>query len=136
MRTALDSSVILDVVMDDPEHGERSERAIRQAAEEGALLISNYVLAEILPAWPEPVGEQARAFLAEWNIELVEGDSESHLDAGLRLHRLHRLRSEPLAALLPTVLIGCHALHHADRLLTRNASRWQEMIEELEVVEP
>jgi hypothetical protein len=38
VRTALDSSVILDVVLNDPKFADASERAIRQAASEGSLM--------------------------------------------------------------------------------------------------
>lgn len=38
MRTAVDTSVLLDVLTDDSVHGSASSLALRQAAGEGALL--------------------------------------------------------------------------------------------------
>jgi hypothetical protein len=53
MRTALDSSVILDVITDDSESAEASERALTRALRSGALVVGECVLAEITPALGE-----------------------------------------------------------------------------------
>ena len=51
MRTALDSSVLLDVVTADPGFADASEQALRRAASEGAPIICECVVAEIRPAF-------------------------------------------------------------------------------------
>ncbi len=51
MLTAVDSSVLLDAVTDSPRRAESSERLLRKAAREGALIVCESVLAEIRPAF-------------------------------------------------------------------------------------
>ena len=51
MTTALDSSVIIDVLIDD-------HRALKQARAQGQLIVSSYLLAEITPV----VGEKSVIF--------------------------------------------------------------------------
>ena len=68
MRTAVDSSVLLDVLIADPRFVETSEQSLRRAAGEGALLLCECVLAEITPV----VGASAiDEFLADWNLAFV-----------------------------------------------------------------
>ena len=49
MISALDSSVILDVLTADPKFAESSEALLRQAATDGKLVIGECVLAENCP---------------------------------------------------------------------------------------
>ena len=51
MISGIDSSVILDVLTNDPTFAERSEQALRRASREGQLVICECVLAEIYPAF-------------------------------------------------------------------------------------
>ena len=51
MISALDSSVILDVLTASPDFADASEALLRQAAIAGKLIISESVLAEICPAF-------------------------------------------------------------------------------------
>ena len=43
MRTAVDTSVLLDVFLADPEHGERSRDWLRAAYDAGAIIVTDYV---------------------------------------------------------------------------------------------
>jgi len=47
MRTAVDTSVLLDVFGADPQHGERSREALRAAYRAGALLVCDVAWAEV-----------------------------------------------------------------------------------------
>jgi predicted nucleic-acid-binding protein len=49
MVTAVDTSVLLDVLLNDPRHSGSSIAALRRAANEGSLVICETVLAEIVP---------------------------------------------------------------------------------------
>jgi len=60
VRTALDSSVILDVITDDPSWGHASEKSLCEASALGQLVIGECVLAEIVPALGE---NDVRSFL-------------------------------------------------------------------------
>src|SRR5439155_8660145 len=49
MITALDTTILLDVLVNDPKHADRSESLLAQADEEGSLIISPAVYAELVP---------------------------------------------------------------------------------------
>ena len=80
MITALDSSVILDVLTARSAFAEASETMLRQAATEGKLVISECALAEICPAFPSATAIEE--FLADWEIEFVPSSRPSVLLAG------------------------------------------------------
>ena len=52
MVTAVDTSVLLDVLLNDPKHAPQSIAALRQATAEGSLNICETTLAEIVPTLP------------------------------------------------------------------------------------
>lgn len=49
MITAVDTSVLLDVLLNDPKNAERSKLALRTAAREEAIMVCESCLAEIIP---------------------------------------------------------------------------------------
>jgi len=75
MVTAVDTSVLLDVVADDPQWADASEAALRQASQEGSLLIGECVLAEITPALG---AEAVEEFLDDWNIRFLPSSRTTH----------------------------------------------------------
>ena len=79
MLTAVDSSVLLDVLTDAP-HADSSERELRKAASEGGLIICECVLAEIRPALANRT--EVNEFLADWELRFVPSSEESALLAG------------------------------------------------------
>ena len=64
MRTAVDTSVLLDVLGADQEHGERSREALRTAYRAGALLACDVVWGEVRAHFPED--EAFRDVLGAW----------------------------------------------------------------------
>lgn len=122
MITALDSSVIIDVLIDDRKWKDPSLRALKQARAQGQLIVSSFVLAEITPV----VGEKNMPdFLEDWELDHVGGTLQAALDAGKAFSQyLHR--GGKRGRIIADFLIGAHARHHADRLLTRDAGFMKE----------
>ena len=65
--TAVDTSVILDVLTDDPQFGSVSEAALRKAGEQGKLIVCDCVIAEIYPALDSQ--PHFADFLTDWQLE-------------------------------------------------------------------
>ncbi len=132
MRTVLDSSVILDVVTDDPVWADASEAALSGAMESGALVIGECVLAEITPALE--AGDLAR-FMAEWKIAYVPTSRDAAMAAG-RMYARYLDRGAARKRVLPDFLIGAHALENGGRLLARDRGYYRDYFNGLEVTDP
>lgn len=132
MITALDSSVVLDVLTNSPRYSVLSESALRQASLQGQLVVSETVLAEIFPALGD--AEQVRRFLSDWQIEFVPSDVESAMLAGEMFSRYLR-RGRERKRILADFLIGAHASVHADRLLARDRGFLRDYFKDLKVVD-
>lgn len=133
MRTAVDSSVLLDVLVADARFADSSEAALRRAAGEGALVVCECVLAEITPA----VGASAvDEFLADWELAFVPSTLESAKLAGEMYESYLRRRPRPGGRVLPDYLVGAHAVCLADRLLARDRGYYRDYFKRLRMVEP
>jgi predicted nucleic acid-binding protein len=136
MRTAIDSSVVLDVLVADSRHAARSEAALRQCAAEGALVVGECVVAEISPTLGGR-GSQVGDLLREWGVEFVPSTAESAALAGSMFGKyLARSRRAGPRRVLPDFLIGAHAALLSDRLLARDRGYYRDYFKGLVLVEP
>ncbi|MCX6908267.1 MAG: type II toxin-antitoxin system VapC family toxin [Verrucomicrobia bacterium] len=133
MISALDSSVILDVLTASAAFADASESLLRQAAAEGRLIVGECVLAEICPAFKN--ADAVAEFLSDWQIEFVPSSRQSVLLAGQ--HFAHHLaRGGRSGRIVADFLIGAHAQTHADRLLARDRGYLRDYFRKLAVVGP
>ncbi len=133
MITAVDSSVLLDVLAGDQTHGPRSAAALRQASADGALIASTIVWAEVIGAYDEPGSVTTK--LDRLGLELVPDDREVAIAAG-RVYRAYRRSGGTRRRIVPDFLIGAHAQIHADRLLTRDRGFYRSSFSRLTILEP
>lgn len=132
MKTALDSSVILDVISGDDRYADSSEDAIRRAMTNGQILIGETVLAEITPAF---IGESIESFLEDWNIVYCPSGKKAAIHAG-KLFSNYLKRGGAKRRVVADFMVGSHALHHADQLLARDRGYYRDYFKELKVVAP
>lgn len=132
MKTALDTSVILDVVTDDPNWADASEAALIEAYGLGSLVIGECVLAEITPALAV---DDLEHFLKDWRIIYRPTPQASAIRAG-RMYERYLTRSGQAKRVLPDFLIGAHALEHTGRLLARDRGYYRDYFKGLEVIDP
>lgn len=133
MLTAVDSSVVLDVITDAPAHAEASEKALRRAAGEGGLIICECVLAEIRPAFAKT--REIEHFLSDWQLRFIPSSRESALLAG-ELFATYLKRGGTGGRVIADFLIGAHARLHADRLLARDRGYLRDYFSRLKLLVP
>jgi predicted nucleic acid-binding protein len=131
MISALDSSVILDVLTNNSPFFEKSEALIRRAMVEGKLVICECVLAEIAPAFKDE--KSLREFLADWQIEYIPSSLDCAIMAGTNFAR-YLSRGGRAGRVVPDFIIGAHALYHADRLIARDRGFLQDYFSKLKVL--
>ena len=141
MITAVDTNILLDLLLPDEPHGEAAEGSLAQAVRGGAVVICEPVYAELAHSFPNQ--GDLDAFLADTGVRLLPSLPAALYAAGeaWRAHTRRRptlvacprcgneqdARCERCAAplrprqhLVADFMIGGHALIQADRLLTRD----------------
>ena len=118
--TAVDSSILFDALLERSPFQVISENALRQASEEGALIICEVVYVEIAGFFPGK--SELDIFLQETGIQLTPSTSETFFKAGhlWRHAGSRRLHGSSARRVPADFLIGAHALLQAQRLLTRD----------------
>jgi len=133
MISALDSSVILDVLTASPAWVEASLRILRRAHLEGRLIVCECVVAEICPAFVD--GQHLEEFLHDWQLDFVPSSRASAMLAGGYFAE-HLRRGGRQKRVLPDFLIGAHAVLHAERLLARARGYLRDYFSELQLLDP
>jgi predicted nucleic acid-binding protein len=131
--TALDSSVLLDVLLEDRKHRDRSLAALVAAHAGGALIACPVVWSEVRAALREP--ERIGEHLGAAGIVFDPFD-QACADLAGDLWRAYRRAGWRREHLVPDFLIGAHAKLRADRLLARDRGFFQRRFAGLTVIDP
>jgi len=131
--SALDTSVILDVLAGGNDFSDASMAAIRNVRGQGKLIVCECVLAEICPVLSSQ--EEVLEFMQDWHIHFVPQSQKSALLAGKHFS-LYLQRGGTQRRVLPDFLIGAHAAIHADRLVARDRGYLRDYFKDLVVVDP
>lgn len=133
IKTAVDSSVLLDVFLGDPVHANNSAELLFKCFQEGSLVACDVVWAEVRPKF-----EQNKTLL---EIALQAGlgfdplNRESSLLAG-EIYRKYKQSGGKKERIIPDFLIAAHAFVQADRLLTRDRGFYRVYFPKLEIISP
>jgi len=132
MVTAVDTSVLLDVLLNDPQHAPASMAAPRRGSVEGSLVVCEIVLAEIAPTLAPAEMPQ---FLSDWNLTFVPSSQSSAILAG-EMFRAYLQRGGTQNRVVPDFLVAAHAQTHAQRLLARDRGYYRDYFKQLELWDP
>lgn len=133
MITAVDTNVLFDVLTGDPRFGNRSARALREAAGQGAVVACDVV-------WAETSGfyESAEDMLVAMDglgVGFRSVGQTTAMRAGL-VWRRYRAEGGSRSRMVADFLIGAHAVLEADRLLTRDRGFFRRYFNELVIIDP
>jgi hypothetical protein len=132
MKTAVDTSVLLDLLSPDPMIAERSDLALQAGIEDGGLIVCDCVLAELGPALSgQAVGEFAR----DWQLQFVPGTLEV-AELAARHFAEYLARGGKRGRVVADFLIGAHAKLLAGRLLTTDSGFRRDYFADLALIVP
>lgn len=134
MITAVDTNVLVDLFTADREYGERSRSAIRACIASGSLIASPVVWTEVGTLF-DPDPESAAEAMDRLGVRFVPSTRDSAVLAA-RFWQGYRRGGGRARRVAADVLIGAHALVHADRLLTRDRGFYREHFGGLTVLDP
>lgn len=154
MITAVDTNVLLDVLIPGAPHGDESERALAEAVRAGAVIISEPVYAELAAHFRDKA--ELETFLGDTGIRVESSRSEALYLAGTTWREYLRRRAaglvcprcgvpqevrcsacgatlQPRQHIVADFLIGAHALAQADRFLSRDRGYYAAYFPELKL---
>jgi predicted nucleic acid-binding protein len=136
MAWVVDTCLLLDIGLDDPEFGEASENLLLEMSASG-LFICPVTFVELAPAFGADL-DALKNFLSGLGIDFEElwnvGDTENAA-ISWAAHILNRRASGGVKRPVADSLIGSFALRF-DGLLTRNTKDFQKLFPQLNIVEP
>ena len=134
MKTAVDSSVLLDVLGAEPVFGPASREALRAAFDGGALVACDVVWAEVRAHFQDEADfEDAMRALG---LSFSPLSREAARLAGALWRRHHVTSQRPRSRVVADFLIGAHAQVEADALLTRDRGFFRSYFKDLQVRQP
>lgn len=152
MITAIDTNILLDILIKDSKHYEGSKRLLEKALYSGALIISEVVYAELVTQFERR--EKLDEFLRDAFITLLSSTPEALQEAGKAWSRYIKKRNKRIQCpqcgkrllieckncsytittrqhIISDFLIGGHAKVLADRLLTRDRGYYRAYFKDL-----
>jgi len=139
---AIDSSVIIDLLSDNPGTAEGAEASLRHALSIGPVVVCEVVVAEVTTALRN--GAEALGALEEMGIVYHAIEAKAAVRAG-EMQRRYRQRvglapqgllRGPYERTIPDFLVGAHALLQCDALITRDDGFFRDYFKGLKVIVP
>ena len=132
MKTAVDSSVLFDIVKGAPGAG-AAQKALEAALSQGSACVCAVVVAELGRYFANE--QDLRDFLRDCQIDHDPIHMETALEAA-RIMRGYARNKGPRERVAPDFLIGAHAMRQADALLTCDAGFYRHYFDGLKVLTP
>lgn len=132
MITAVDTNILLDVFLPDPDFGKSSLSLLERAYDQGSLIICEIVYAELVPQFGDR-GLLEKA-LRKMSVSIHFLDNDIAFLAGERWSS-YRKSGGKRERIISDFLIGAHALLKAERLLSRDRGFYRSYYSDLTLLE-
>lgn len=134
MITAIDSNILIDVIGSTSPFTDPAIQALDEARQEGALITSPIVVAEIAGHFSS--ASQQEKCLKEMGIRLIDFSMVDAHHAGQAFIAYRSRSKDPKPRMLADFLVGAHAALQADQLMTRDRGYYRTYFPKLKIVEP
>ncbi len=155
MITAVDTNILLDVLIHDENHFQKSKELLDEQLEKGQLIICDIVCAELASQFAAE--KDLRSFLDDTGIQLVHSDERAIYKAGERWKQYAKNRGRKLQCascgnkmsvtcskcgqdvysrqhIISDFVIAAHAIFHSEILLSRDRGFYRTYFRELKVL--
>ncbi len=155
MITAIDTNILLDILIPDSQYCETSKSILEKYYHSGTMIICEAVYAELSSVFGSE--QQLSTFMLETNIHLKNSNEKILYHSGLQFKKYAGKKSkknqctqcginlmvscpkcgkayEPKQHILADFLIGAHAIEFADLLLSRDRGFYKKYFPELKVI--
>lgn len=133
MITAVDTNILLDILVPNEQFYQASADALQEAAGEGSIVISDIVYAELCIHFETQ--RECDAFPESNEIRVQALTREAHFLAS-RAWRLYRRQGGKRTRILADFLIGAHVRKQATRLLSRDRGFYRKLFPSLDLRDP
>ena len=133
MSTLVDTSVLLDILLDDQRFAALSESLLRKCRNQGRLVICEVVLAEIRPALRNEA--ELYGFCGDIGLEFEACPLEAAALAGAMFAR-YLSNKGTAKRVLPDFLIGAHAQACGYPLLARDRGYYRQYFKDIKLLDP
>lgn len=132
MKTAIDSSVLFDIVKG-AAGATKAQAALEAALAKGSLCVCAIVIAELGRYFE--TSQSVEGLLKACHIEHSPIEMSTALEAA-KIMRQYAKNKGPRLRVAPDFIIGAHALVQADALLTTDDGFYRKYFKDLEVIAP
>ena len=133
MITAIDSNILLDILVPNENFYEVSANALQDAATDGSLVVSDIVYAELCIHFD--TRRECDSFFESNEIRVQALTREAHFLAS-RAWRTYRQQGGGRTRILADFLIGAHAQKQATRLVSRDRGFYRKLFPSLNLHDP
>lgn len=133
MITAIDTNILLDVLVPNEEFCDASIEALEEAATSGSLVVCDLVYVELCIHFATQ--RECDGFLESNEIRVEPLRREAHFLAS-RAWRTYRRQGGKRTRILADFLIGAHAQTQATRLLSRDRGFYGKLFPSLNLIDP
>ena len=133
MITAVDTNILLDIFLDDPEFSEKSSDMLRRCIIEGKVIACDIVWAETAANFKSE--EDFRKVMGHLEIEFSPLKEAAAFRAG-HLWKSYRDKTPGKTKIIADFLIASHARCQAERLLSRDRGFYRGYFKDLVVLNP
>jgi predicted nucleic acid-binding protein len=128
--TAIDTNILLDILLPDINFGTKSKEALRLCITEGSIIACDIVWSEISGFFNSK--EKLNEVMNILGLKFTPINQDTATEAGI-IWKKYRNSGGKKERIISDFLIGSHAIHQADRLLTRDRGFYKAYFNKLKI---